>query len=146
MEVFFVKESRPSIRLEVLSTLHTIIWLCKYIAEEIVIEKVLIRYLSSVHLDADSDVRKRGVGLIVEVLRNLEDDNLFNTIYNMLLVAASSNLDDVKDTAVRGIISIFGSCFHLAQSERVVRVYSSMCSLLVHVDSNSSIRKNLLGM
>uniref|UniRef100_M4C276 Uncharacterized protein n=1 Tax=Hyaloperonospora arabidopsidis (strain Emoy2) TaxID=559515 RepID=M4C276_HYAAE len=111
------------VRLEALEILRVNLWTSRYVCEDRVIEEVVIPTLGQVYNDPDAEVRRRALGFIIEVARQLESAK-FDSLLGILASAMALPGDnDAQLLAASGVVSLFSSAFDHLPPARVVRMY-----------------------
>ncbi|EGZ28615.1 hypothetical protein PHYSODRAFT_437914, partial [Phytophthora sojae] len=117
-----------AVRLEALEILRVNLWTSRNVCEDRVIEEVVIPTLGRVYEDPDPEVRRRALGFIIEVARQLESvkfDSLLDILANAMLL--SSN-EDAQVVAASGIVALFSSAFDHLPPARAVRMYDLLAT------------------
>jgi hypothetical protein len=128
-----------AVRLEALEVLRVNLWTSRNVCEDRVIEEVVIPTLGRVYADPDAEVRRRALGFIIEVARQLESVK-FNALLDILAnaMALSSN-EDAQLVAASGIVALFSSAFDHLPPGRAVRMFDLLATT-VETHRSRSVR------
>lgn len=119
-----------AVRLEALEVLRVNLWTSRNVCEDRVIEEVVIPTLDRVYEDSDVEVRRRSLGFIIEVARQLESQK-FDALLDILANAMTlSSYEDAQVTAASGIVSLFSSVFDHLPPVRAVRMYDLLATTI----------------
>ncbi|KAL3666517.1 hypothetical protein V7S43_008150 [Phytophthora oleae] len=117
-----------TVRLEALEVLRVNLWTSRNVCEDRVIEEVVIPTLGRIYEDADPEVRRRALGFIIEVARQLESVK-FDSLLDILASAmALSSYEDAQLVAASGIVVLFSSAFDHLPPARAVRMYDLLAT------------------
>ncbi|GMF09072.1 unnamed protein product [Phytophthora lilii] len=117
-----------AVRLEALEVLRVNLWTSRNVCEDRVIEEVVIPVLGRVYEDSDAEVRRRALGFIIEVARQLESvkfDSLLDILANAMVLSTN---EDAQLVAVSGIVALFSSAFDHLPPSRAVRMYDLLAT------------------
>ncbi|KAL4095635.1 hypothetical protein PRIC1_009008 [Phytophthora ramorum] len=117
-----------SVRLEALEVLRVNLWTSRNVCEDRVIEEVVIPTLGRVYEDPDAEVRRRALGFIIEVARQLESVK-FDALLDILASAMTlSSNEDAQLVAASGIVALFSSAFDHLPPARAMRMYDLLAT------------------
>ncbi|OWZ23446.1 hypothetical protein PHMEG_0001671 [Phytophthora megakarya] len=128
-----------TVRLEALEVLRVNLWTSRNVCEDRVIEDVVLPMLGRVYEDPDKEVRRRSLGFIIEVARQLESvkfDSLVDILASAMMI--SSN-EETQVVAASGIVTLFSSAFDHLPPARAVRMYDLLATT-VETHRNRAVR------